>query len=392
MKQNKLFFVFTLLVGVWMLMGTMAYADELLWTIGTPDKSDAEFLGAPNEYTRCPQMAQYVIGESVPQKDWPFMQLGPADAWGGACAHTNQIIFSLKEKPAENQECRLVLHFKNVHKEVPPMLELRLNGQVACKLQLKSGQGDALAQGRVKEVIGQQEEVRINSSLLNQGENFLQIANINGSWIYYDAIQFFVPGPDFALTIPSDTGESLKILKVSSSGVLLRGGDKQVYAPVELMLGYVGKPRSVEFLFNGSKVGEGDLVLGGQVIELTLPVKGRLSGTKKGTLLICAGGETLARSQISVDMPKLKQFYLFPHSHVDIGYTHRQDDVVGIQEDNMNVAIGLAEASKDAPPEARFRWNPESLWVTDHYLAEESNINKERFLEAVRNGSVSLDA
>ena len=392
MKQNKLFLVFTFLTGAWMLMGTMAYADELLWTIGTPDKSDAEFLGAPNEYTRCPQMAQYVIGESVPQKDWPFMQLGPADAWGGSCAHTNQIIFSLKEKPAENQECRLVLHFKNVHKEVPPMLELRLNGQVACKLQLKSGQGDALAQGRVKEVIGQQEEVRINSSLLNQGENFLQIANINGSWLYYDAIQFFVPGPDFALTIPSDTGESLKILKVSSSGVLLRGGDKQVYAPVELMLGYVGKPRSVEFLFNGSKAGEGDLVLGGQVIELTLPVKGRLSGTKKGTLLICAGGETLARSQISVDMPKLKQFYLFPHSHVDIGYTHRQDDVVGIQEDNMNVAIGLAEASKDAPPEARFRWNPESLWVTDHYLAEESNINKERFLEAVQNGSVSLDA
>jgi len=92
MKQNNLLWVLTLLTGAWMLMGTMAHADELLWSIGTPDKSDAEFLGAPNEYARCPRMAQYVIGESVPQRDWPFMQLGPADAWGGACAHTTDTI------------------------------------------------------------------------------------------------------------------------------------------------------------------------------------------------------------------------------------------------------------------------------------------------------------
>ena len=59
-----------------------ANAEEILWSIGQADLSDSEFIGAPDNFNICPKTVAYVIGESVPQKDWPFMQLRPADALG----------------------------------------------------------------------------------------------------------------------------------------------------------------------------------------------------------------------------------------------------------------------------------------------------------------------
>ena len=61
-----------------------ANAEEILWSIGQVDLSDSEFIGAPNNFGICPKTVAYVIGESVPQKDWPFMHLGRQIPGGGA--------------------------------------------------------------------------------------------------------------------------------------------------------------------------------------------------------------------------------------------------------------------------------------------------------------------
>lgn len=83
----------------------------------------------------------------------------------------------------------------------------------------------------------------------------------------------------------------------------------------------------------------------------------------------------------------------FPHSHQDIGYTHRQDDVMKLQWRNLERAIELAERTKDYPEESRFHWNTEATWSIAGYLKEYAGTDKaQRVIDAVREGSVCINA
>ena len=84
--------------------------------------------------------------------------------------------------------------------------------------------------------------------------------------------------------------------------------------------------------------------------------------------------------------------YLFPHSHVDIGYTHLQSDVERKQWQNIDAALELCRQTADYPPEARFKWNTEVLWAVDSYLRQQPPEKQQRLVEAVRAGQIGLDA
>jgi alpha-mannosidase len=51
--------------------------------------------------------------------------------------------------------------------------------------------------------------------------------------------------------------------------------------------------------------------------------------------------------------------FIYPHSHVDIGYTAPQKIIEFIHKRNIEEGIKLAEATRDYPSGARYRWNPE---------------------------------
>lgn len=84
--------------------------------------------------------------------------------------------------------------------------------------------------------------------------------------------------------------------------------------------------------------------------------------------------------------------YIYPHSHVDIGYTNTQENVEFIHKRNLDVAMDLAEKTARYPEDARFRWNPEVTWPVERYLNSESPENRKKLLEAIRKGYISLDA
>ncbi len=62
------------------------------------------------------------------------------------------------------------------------------------------------------------------------------------------------------------------------------------------------------------------------------------------------------------------EVYYLPHSHLDIGYTHRHEDVMNLQLRNIGQAVMLAEHTKDYPEGARFKWNIETMWPVNEYL------------------------
>nr|WP_262915409.1 hypothetical protein [Niabella ginsengisoli] len=84
--------------------------------------------------------------------------------------------------------------------------------------------------------------------------------------------------------------------------------------------------------------------------------------------------------------------YIYPHSHVDIGYTGLQEDVSKIHTRNIDVGIDLAAKTQHYPTGSRFIWNTESAWVVDRYLKSADPARKKKFFDAVKKGWIRIDA
>ena len=95
------------------------------------------------------------------------------------------------------------------------------------------------------------------------------------------------------------------------------------------------------------------------------------------------------------DVPAARKWTVnfLPHSHLDIGYTHRQMDVMKLQWRNFERAIDLAERTKDYPEGSRYHWNTEATWPVTGYLEEYAGTEKaERIIQAIKDGVINVDA
>lgn len=87
-----------------------------------------------------------------------------------------------------------------------------------------------------------------------------------------------------------------------------------------------------------------------------------------------------------------RDIHLVHHSHTDIGYSHLQAEVETIQNNNIWKALELIDRTKDYPEDSRFVWNVESLWAVENFLGKCSQTDKQRFIAAVKAGSIALSA
>ena len=63
--------------------GPVAASARVLWRIGKPDNNNAEFALAPGGYCRFQDDAYFLVGQSDPKRDWPYVHPGPLDTWAG---------------------------------------------------------------------------------------------------------------------------------------------------------------------------------------------------------------------------------------------------------------------------------------------------------------------
>lgn len=93
-------------------------------------------------------------------------------------------------------------------------------------------------------------------------------------------------------------------------------------------------------------------------------------------------------------LPKQRQWtvYIYPHSHVDIGYTNTQANVEIIHKRNLVNGMRLAKETSSYPEGARYVWNPEVIWPVERYLKDATPTEKSELLEAIRKGYIHLDA
>ncbi len=103
-------------------------------------------------------------------------------------------------------------------------------------------------------------------------------------------------------------------------------------------------------------------------------------------------GKELVSQEVVVPAMRHWTVYIYPHSHVDIGYTNTQENVEFIHKRNLDVAMDLADKTRNYPADAQFRWNPEVVWPVERYLNSESPEKKKRLLQAIKRGDISVDA
>jgi hypothetical protein len=133
--------------------------------------------------------------------------------------------------------------------------------------------------------------------------------------------------------------------------------------------------------------------LDGGRAELSILLPAGVSVTKeaKVTITVRQGSKTM---KSSVKVPPMRQWtvYVYPHSHVDIGYTNTQANVEILHRRNIDEGIKLAEATKDYPEGSRYCWNPEVTWPLERWWLLATADQKANVVEAIKKGWLCLDA
>lgn len=351
MKNHILGRGIVLLGILWWSAATIAAEERALWRIGKADGSTAEFALAPNGYQKFREAGFYAVGRSDSRTDWPYVQPGPGDGWAGNRPHAFVILFGVRNAPSEGS-CRLVLLLADTHAGSPPRLRASINGQ-DFERQLPQGGGDESIFGDPKKGKPSRWDIAFPARLLRAGENEIVITTRGGSWMLYDAIEFYAP----ASVEPAPVPDRTIISALHIAPVVKRQGDRGVQ-PLHLALRHLGDEADAAVSLNDSPIGNVHLRSGVQQMELGIaPVNQAATGKVR----VAVGGRIVAEQDIALRPPRMKEVWLLNHSHVDIGYTHRQAEVIDIQIGNMNKAMELAIASAANPEGMRFKWNPEAI-------------------------------
>ncbi|MBL7938183.1 MAG: hypothetical protein JNL43_02385 [Flavobacteriales bacterium] len=145
-----------------------------------------------------------------------------------------------------------------------------------------------------------------------------------------------------------------------------------------------------------------DVVLDGAKKPITVPITNGLNVFEESiaaspvvrdvALQVKNGSRVLLDTVLQVKPVIHREIHLVHHSHTDIGYSHLQAEVERIQNNNLWKALELIDHTKDHPEGSRFVWNVESLWAVENFLGIASEQDKQRFIAAVKSGSIALSA
>jgi hypothetical protein len=354
---------------------------SMLWQIGKPDNDNREFALAPRGYAQFREDGFFVVGQSDPKRDWPYVHPGPADGWAGGRSHTFTVMFGLKRAP-ESGACTLQVDLVDTQKGAPPALRIQVNGR-EFRRNLPHGAGDASVFGEPAKGQEHKFEIAFPASLLKAGANEIALTTRSGSWMLYDSIGLETPA---GLELAAVSGTVLG--SIQSPRVLVQRNGR-LLQPVKIAVRHFGETTQARVRVEGADPLAVTLQRGPASFEVALPA---VDAEKTVAVTVDVGGNALASQTVTLKPVRKWVVYLLPHSHVDIGYTHIQTDVEKAQWKYLEMAMDTARKSAAHPPGSRFKWNVEVLWAVDSYLKQATPEKRAQFIEAVKAGQVGLQA
>ncbi len=95
-------------------------------------------------------------------------------------------------------------------------------------------------------------------------------------------------------------------------------------------------------------------------------------------------------SQLDVRPARHWTFYMTPHTHYDIGYTHPQPEVIERLSDDMDLAVQYCDETADWPAESRYRWTVEVSALVKNYIDRHSSDQVARLMELAKAGRIEI--
>jgi hypothetical protein len=288
----------------------------VIFQIGVPDGEYREFAiaGKYEDYAKqFPHDVDFVVGQSDAGRDWPYIQPGPHDEWGGNKPHTFTIHFKMPgPTPPTRGYDRLVVDFVSSHYSDPPRLTIDINGE-RVERRLPAGRnGDALINPKSGKHYSLQQ--LIPATLFRAGENTIALTDAEGSWALYDDVRLEsgVPAPKATLAVRAEplpffkrTPDGLRrSVKISIDNLENRG------APAELVW--------------KSKAGSGsqklDLRFGKNELSILVPDVDKIE-------LALRTAQPEIKTPVKLPPAKKWLVFIVPTAHTDVGYTDLQERV-----------------------------------------------------------------
>lgn len=353
-------------------------AGSPLLTVGKFDGRADDLAFGPGGYSAYRADPMYVAGFGEARRDWPYVIPGPGDAWAGGRPHAFSLVFGANR----SGPVRLRAAFVGIHPSNPPTLELRANGKAVTRWNAPAGKGDGPVLGRPEEGQPVEWAFDIPADSIRPGENTLEIASISGSWAVFDAVE---------LTSDEVQAAALKPrlgIQVEPPGQVELNGPSGPERAMRLRLLNVGSPTEASLTVDGKTE---TVNLGSGATELTRNVcsASQVRDVEFG-LTSKDGREGRARESLRPVRPW--QVLVLPGSHVDVGYTHPQEAVAEIQAQNIRDALNLIEATRNRPAAERYRWNSETAWAAERFLATATPEERRRFERAAKSGEIAVSA
>ena len=182
------------------------------WSIGSKDNSSSDLALGPSDYKRFLandfgfEDRYYLIGKSVPKRDFAYVLPGPNDTWGGTWGtsgwrtHEDNILFTVKKKAGKGIFTLLLDLVDSDPKG--SVVKVTVNGH-ARKFSIRGKWVKALY-GDLSKAQGQTLEVPIDVRELNTNGNTVTISVLEGGWICFDRVAF--SGPE-GLVLGAPDGE-----------------------------------------------------------------------------------------------------------------------------------------------------------------------------------------
>jgi len=351
-----------------------------LWQIGIPDGKPDGFALAPGGYSQYKDDALFLVGKSL-IRDWPYVLPGPNDIWAGSKTHRNEIVFGLSGVK-KSGKYKLKIDLADTHYNSPPQLALIINGKKVATWQSPKGKDDRVILGQASTGTSSQWITNIDATSFQNGNNTVSILSEKGSWLVFDSLS--LQGPTEVRSTPIQDQVTLNILPSKQAILRTPNGNRQ---PIECEILNFGSARTATFQGRDSKKTI-DLQPGRQTVELEVePLK------KPQTIqLVLTSGSLKATATQQVQPVRPWVVHLFPHSHIDIGYTDLQDRVLQMHQRNFTDAIAVARENQNNPSDSKFRFNVEATWVFDRLMQTGTEAQKAEVVRALKDRTLFLSA
>lgn len=95
-----------------------------------------------------------------------------------------------------------------------------------------------------------------------------------------------------------------------------------------------------------------------------------------------------------VASPRKWELFLIQHSHIDLGFTDRQEVIADYHRQFVRQAVefALAPAQNRRAPEGRFKYTIEGFWSLEQFLRSASGGERRRLVRALKSGLIELTA